>query len=88
MAADPPSKGGGPIKMVHPQTFTEPQKFLNALGEFPADRACDSVETLFSQWNSEMKKVASPIAPKHSFQFSNTCNSGLHKNQWVMKQAG
>ncbi|XP_061464713.1 uncharacterized protein LOC133376492 [Rhineura floridana] len=59
----PLCKGGGPIKMVRPRRLMNPEGFLMALGNFPADRIDGPVETMAMLWNTEMARAVDTIAP-------------------------
>ncbi|KAF7250183.1 putative RNA-directed DNA polymerase from transposon BS [Varanus komodoensis] len=57
-------KGADPIVWVRPWSRMDPDGFLKALGEFPADKTGAPVEALVEQWNTEMTRAVDTIAPK------------------------
>ncbi|KAF7253695.1 hypothetical protein EYD10_00878 [Varanus komodoensis] len=82
-------KSAGPIVWVHPQSWMDPDGFLKALGEFPADKTGVPVEALVELWNREMTRAVDTIAPKRPLP-----PGRAHSSPWytpelrVMKQAG
>ncbi|KAF7251650.1 RNA-directed DNA polymerase from mobile element jockey [Varanus komodoensis] len=67
----------------------DPDGFLKALGEFPADKTGAPVKALVELWNGEMTRAVDTIAPKHPLP-----PGRAHSSPWytpelrVMKQAG
>ncbi|KAF7241018.1 RNA-directed DNA polymerase from mobile element jockey [Varanus komodoensis] len=57
-------KGADPIVWVRPRSRMDPEGFLKALGEFPADKTGAPVEALVELWNGEMTRAVDTIAPK------------------------
>lgn len=53
--------------MAHPGTLMEPDVFLNAVGDFPVEKASDPVTTLVLLWNGEMIRAVDMITPEHPF---------------------
>ncbi|KAF7241902.1 Non-homologous end-joining factor 1 [Varanus komodoensis] len=57
-------KSADPIVWARPRSRMDPDGFLKALGEFPADKTDASVEALVELWNGEMTRAVDTIAPK------------------------
>ncbi|KAF7245134.1 Threonylcarbamoyladenosine tRNA methylthiotransferase [Varanus komodoensis] len=57
-------KGADPFVWVHSRSQVDPDGFLKALGEFPADKTGAPVEALVELWNGEMARAVDTIAPK------------------------
>ncbi|KAF7249282.1 Peroxisome proliferator-activated receptor gamma coactivator 1-beta [Varanus komodoensis] len=58
-------KSADPIVWARPRSRMDPDGFLKALGEFPADKTGAPVEALVELWNGEMTRAVDTIAPKH-----------------------
>ncbi|KAF7245550.1 hypothetical protein EYD10_08337 [Varanus komodoensis] len=66
----------------------EPDGFLKALGEFPADKTSAPVEALVKLWNGEMTRAVDTIAPKHPLPPGRAHSSPWYTSELqVMKQA-
>ncbi|KAF7236044.1 putative RNA-directed DNA polymerase from transposon BS [Varanus komodoensis] len=82
-------KGVDPIVWVCPRSQTDPDGFLKALGEFPADKTGAPVKALVELWNGEMTRAIDTIAPKRPL-----LPGRAHSSPWytpelrAMKQAG
>ncbi|KAF7247959.1 putative RNA-directed DNA polymerase from transposon BS [Varanus komodoensis] len=82
-------KGADPIVWVRPRSRMDPEGFLKALGEFPADKTGAPVEALVELWNGEMTRAVDTIAPKHPLP-----PGRAHSSPWytpelrAMKQVG
>lgn len=46
------------------QRINEPGRFLTALEDFPEARASDTVKSLLSLWDNEMRRVINTNTPK------------------------
>ncbi|KAF7244472.1 VWFA and cache domain-containing protein 1 [Varanus komodoensis] len=57
-------KSADPIVWARPRSRMDPDGFLGALGEFPADKTGAPVEALVELWNGEMTRAVDTIAPK------------------------
>ncbi|KAF7242353.1 putative RNA-directed DNA polymerase from transposon BS [Varanus komodoensis] len=57
-------KGADPIVLVRPQSRMDPDGFLEALGDFPVDKAGNPVDALVELWNGEMTRAIHMITPK------------------------
>ncbi|KAF7251817.1 putative RNA-directed DNA polymerase from transposon BS [Varanus komodoensis] len=57
-------KSADPIVWARPRSRMDPDGFLKALGEFPADKTGAPVEALVELWNGEMTRAVDTIAPK------------------------
>ncbi|KAF7250618.1 hypothetical protein EYD10_03722 [Varanus komodoensis] len=57
-------KSADPIVWACPRSQMDPDGFLKALGEFPADKTGAPVEALVELWNGEMTRAVDTIAPK------------------------
>ncbi|KAF7236187.1 putative RNA-directed DNA polymerase from transposon BS [Varanus komodoensis] len=55
-------KGADPIVWVRPRSRMNLEGFMNALGEFPADKTGAPVEALVELWNGEMTRAVDMIA--------------------------
>ncbi|KAF7243052.1 putative RNA-directed DNA polymerase from transposon BS [Varanus komodoensis] len=82
-------KGADPIVWVRPRSWMDPDGFLKALGEFPADKTGAPVEALVELWNGEMTRAVDTIAPKHPLLPGRAHSCPWYTPElWVMKQAG
>ncbi|KAF7235047.1 Vomeronasal type-2 receptor 26 [Varanus komodoensis] len=57
-------KRADPIVWARPWSRMDPDGFLKALGEFPADKTGVPVEALVELWNGEMTRAVDTITPK------------------------
>ncbi|KAF7249458.1 RNA-directed DNA polymerase from mobile element jockey [Varanus komodoensis] len=57
-------KSADPIVWARPRSRMDPDGFLKALGDFPADKTGAPVEALVELWNGEMTRAVDTIAPK------------------------
>ncbi|KAF7244380.1 putative RNA-directed DNA polymerase from transposon BS [Varanus komodoensis] len=82
-------KGADPIVWVRPRSRMDPDGFLKALGEFPADQTGAPVEALVELWNGEITRAVDTIAPKRPLP-----PGRAHSSPWytpelrAMKQVG
>ncbi|KAF7235017.1 C-type lectin domain family 2 member D, partial [Varanus komodoensis] len=82
-------KGVDPIVWVHPRSRMDPEGFLKALGEFPADKTGAPVEALVELWNGEMTRAVDMIAPKRPLPPGRTRSSPWYTPELrAMKQVG
>ncbi|KAF7243157.1 Ephrin type-A receptor 4 [Varanus komodoensis] len=82
-------KGVDPIVWVSPRSRMDPDGFLKALGEFPADKTGAPVEALVELWNGEMTRAVDTIVPKHPLPPGRAHSSPWHTPELrAMKQSG
>ncbi|KAF7254804.1 RNA-directed DNA polymerase from mobile element jockey [Varanus komodoensis] len=82
-------KGADPIVWVRPRSRMDPEGFLKALGEFPADKMGAPVEALVELWNGEMTRAVDTIAPKRSLPPGRARSSPWYTPELrAMKQVG
>ncbi|KAF7251034.1 putative RNA-directed DNA polymerase from transposon BS [Varanus komodoensis] len=82
-------KGADPIVWVRPQSWMDPDGFLKALGEFPADKTGAPVEALVELWNGQMTRAVDTIAPKHPLPPGRARSSPWYTPELrAMKQVG
>ncbi|KAF7238137.1 Sperm-associated antigen 17, partial [Varanus komodoensis] len=81
--------GADPIMWVRPRSWMDPEGFLKALGEFPADKTGAPVEALVELWNGEMTRAVDTIAPKHPLPPGRARSSPWYTPELrAMKQVG
>ncbi|KAF7246017.1 putative RNA-directed DNA polymerase from transposon BS [Varanus komodoensis] len=82
-------KGADPIILVRPQSQMDPDGFLEALGDFPVDKAGAPVDALVEVWNDEMTRAIDTIAPKRPLPPGRARSSPWYTPElWAMKQVG
>ncbi|KAF7253167.1 Xanthine dehydrogenase/oxidase [Varanus komodoensis] len=82
-------KGVDPIVWVCPRSRMDPEGFLKALGEFPADKTGAPVEALVELWNGEMNRAVDMIAPKRPLPPGRARSSPWYTPELrAMKQVG
>ncbi|KAF7247658.1 RNA-directed DNA polymerase from mobile element jockey [Varanus komodoensis] len=82
-------KGADPIVWVRPRSRMDPEGFLKALGEFPADKTGAPVEALVELWNGEMTRAVDTIAPKRPLPPGRARSSPWYTPELrAMKQVG
>ncbi|KAF7239258.1 hypothetical protein EYD10_14085 [Varanus komodoensis] len=82
-------KGADPIVLVRPQSRMDPDGFLEALGDFPVDKAGDPVDVLVVLWNEQMTRAIDTIAPKRPLPPGRARSSPWYTPELrAMKQVG
>ncbi|KAF7254138.1 hypothetical protein EYD10_00669 [Varanus komodoensis] len=82
-------KGVDPILWVRPRSRMDPEGFLKALGEFPADKTGAPVEALVELWNGVMTRAVDTIAPKRPLPPGRARSSPWYTPELrAMKQVG
>ncbi|KAF7251550.1 hypothetical protein EYD10_03015 [Varanus komodoensis] len=82
-------KGVDPIVWVRPRIRMDPDGFLKALGEFPADKTGAPVKALVELWNGEMTRAIDTIAPKCPLPPGRAHSSPWYTPElWAMKRVG
>ncbi|KAF7237117.1 putative RNA-directed DNA polymerase from transposon BS [Varanus komodoensis] len=82
-------KSVDPIVWAHPRSRMDPDGFLKALGEFPADKTGAPVKALVKLWNGEMTRVVDTIAPKRPLPPGRARSSPWYTPELrAMKQVG
>ncbi|KAF7243419.1 RNA-directed DNA polymerase from mobile element jockey [Varanus komodoensis] len=82
-------KGADPIVLVRPQSQMDPDGFLKALGEFPADKTGAPVDALVKLWNGEMTRAIDMIAPKRPLPLGRAHSSAWYTPELrAMKRVG
>ncbi|KAF7249630.1 putative RNA-directed DNA polymerase from transposon BS [Varanus komodoensis] len=82
-------KGVDPIVWVRPRSWMDPDGFLQALGEFPADKTGAPVKALVELWNGEMTRAVDTITPKRPLPPGRAHSSPWYTSELrAMKQAG
>uniref|UniRef100_A0A8D2J5Z0 Reverse transcriptase domain-containing protein n=1 Tax=Varanus komodoensis TaxID=61221 RepID=A0A8D2J5Z0_VARKO len=82
-------KGADPIVLVRPWSQMDPDGFLEALGDFPVDKAGDPVDALVELWNEEMTRAIDMITPKRPLPPGRARSSPWYTPELqAMKQVG
>ncbi|KAF7245344.1 hypothetical protein EYD10_08460 [Varanus komodoensis] len=82
-------KSADPIVWARPRSRMDPDGFLGALGEFPADKTGAPVEALVELWNGEMTRAVDTIAPKRPLPLGRVRSSPWYTPELrAMKRVG
>ncbi|KAF7251291.1 Dystrophin, partial [Varanus komodoensis] len=82
-------KGADPIVLVCPESRMDPDGSLEALGDFPVDKAGDPVDALVELWNEEMTRAIDTITPKRPLPPDRARSFPWYTTElWAMKQVG